>query len=257
MEPMTTEKGTIMLNEQTFDKLYAMKLIGMAEGFKEQLEQPSFRDLSFEERLGMLVERQWSWKENKRLKRLLSEAKLKLQACIEDIDYRTPRGLDKSVMMSLASCNWIRHHQNLLIAGPTGVGKTFLACAFAQKACREGFQTFYIRSPQFFYQITLARADGSYGSLMKKLSKTQLLVIDDLGLSPLTDTERRDLLEVIEDRTGSGSTLITSQLPVDKWHDHIGEPTIADAILDRLVHNAHRIQLKGGSMRKKQKLDGN
>src|SRR4030066_558748 len=157
MLPTTTMKGTIMLNEQTFDKLYAMKLIGMTEGFKEQLEQPSFRDLSFEERFGMLVERQWSWKENKRLNRLLKDAKLKLKACIEDIDYRTPRGLDKSVMMSLASCNWIRHHQNLLISGPTGVGKTFLACASAQKACREGFRTIYIRSPQFFYQIALAR----------------------------------------------------------------------------------------------------
>jgi DNA replication protein DnaC len=244
-----------MLNEQTFDKLYAMKLIGMAEGFKEQLEQPSFRDLSFEERLGMLVERQWSWKENKRLSRLLKEAKLKLQACLEDIDYKTPRGLEKSLILSLASCNWIRKHQNLLISGPTGVGKTFLACAFAQKACREGFRTFYIRSPQFFYQIALARADGSYATLIKKLSKTHLLVLDDLGLAPLTDTERRDLLEVIEDRTGSTSTLITSQLPTDRWHDHIGEPTIADAIMDRLIHNAHRIQLKGGSMRKKQKLD--
>jgi len=255
MVSITTTKGTIMLNEQSFDKLYAMKLIGMAEGFKEQLEQPSFRDLSFEERFGMLVERQWSWKENKRLNRLLKDAKLKLQACIEDIDYRTPRGLDKSVMMSLASCNWIRNHHNLLISGPTGVGKTFLACAFAQKACREGFRTFYIRFPQFFYQIALARADGSYGPLMKRLSKTHLLTIDDLGLAPLTDTERRDLLEVIEDRNGSGSTLITSQLPIEHWHDHIGDPTIADAILDRLIHNAHRIQLKGGSMRKKQKLD--
>jgi len=245
-----------MLNEQTFDKLYAMKLIGMAEGFKEQLEQSSFRDLSFEERLGMLVEHQWSWNENKRLKRLLKEAKLKLQACIEDIDYRTPRGLEKSVILGLASCNWIRHHQNLFISGPTGVGKTFLACAFAQRACREGFRTLYIRSPQFFYQIALARADGSYGTLMKRLSKTHLLVIDDLGLAPLTDTERRDLLEVIEDRSGSASTLITSQLPIEKWHDHIGDPTIADAVMDRLIHNAHRVQLKGGSMRKKQKLDG-
>ena len=244
-----------MLNEQTFDKLYAMKLIGMAEGFKEQLERSSFRDLSFEERFGMLVERHWSWKENKRLSRFLKEAKLKLQACIEDIDYRTPRGLEKPLILSLASCNWIRNHQNLLISGPTGVGKTFLSCAFAQKACREGFRTFYIRFSQFFYQITLARADGSYGTLMKRLSKTDLLVLDDLGLAPLTDTERRDLLEVIEDRTGSTSTLITSQLPVDHWHDHIGDPTIADAIMDRLIHNAHRIQLKGGSMRKKQKLD--
>lgn len=245
-----------MLNEQTFDKLYAMKLIGMAEGFKEQLEQPSFRDLSFEERFGMLVERHWNWKENKRLKRLLQEARLKLQACVEDIDYRSSRGLEKSVILSLASCNWIRNHQNVLISGPTGVGKTFLACALAQKACREGFRTFYIRSPQFFYQIALARADGSYGTLIKRLSKTHLVVIDDLGVAPLSDTERRDLLEVIEDRNGSASSLITSQLPIENWHDHIGDPTIADAIMDRLIHNAHQIQLKGESMRKKQKLDG-
>ena len=244
-----------MLNQQTFDKLYVMKLLGMAEGFKEQLEQPSFQDLSFEERFGMLVDRQWTWKENKRLKRLLQDAKLKLQACVEDIDYKSPRGIEKSVILSLVSCDWVRKHQNLLISGPTGVGKTFLACAFAQKACREGFRTFYLRFPQFFYQIALARADGSYGGLMKKLSKTHLLVLDDLGLTPMNDPERRELLELIEERHGNTSTLITSQLPVEHWHDHIGDPTIADAILDRLVHNAHRIQLKGGSMRKKQKLD--
>ena len=235
-----------MLNEQTFDKLYTLKLIGMAEGFKEQLEQPSFQDLSFDERFGMLVDRQWTWKENNRLKRLLKEAKPKLQASVEDIDYRTPRGIDKSVMMNLLSCNWIRKHQNVLISGPTGVGKTFLACALAQKACREAFRTLYLRSPQFFYQIALARADGSYGSLMKRFSKAHLLVLDDLGLAPLTDLERRDLLEVIEDRHGNTSTLITSQLPVENWHDHIGDPTIADAILDRLIHNAHRIQPESG-----------
>ena len=257
MLPTTTAKGKIMLNEQTFDKLYAMKLIGMSEGFKEQLEQPSFRDLSFEERLAILVDRQWSWKENKRLKRLLQDAKLKLQASLEDIDFRTPRGIEKSLILSLASCQWIRSHQNLLISGPTGVGKTFLACAFAKKACRESLRALYLRSSQFFYQIALSRADGSYGNLMKRLSKTHLLVLDDFGLAPLTEIERRDLLEVIEDRSSCSSTLITSQLPFDHWHDHIGDPTIADAIMDRLIHNAHRIQLKGGSMRKKQKLDGN
>jgi len=244
-----------MLNQQTLDKLYIMKLLGMADGFKEQLQQPSFQDLSFDQRFGMLVDGQWTWKENKRLKRLLKEAKLKLQASIEDIDYKTSRGIEKSVLMNLTSCNWIRNHQNLLVSGPTGVGKTFLACALAQKACREGFRTLYLRMPQFFYQIALARADGTYGNLMKKFSKTHLLVLDDLGLTSLSDTERRDLLEVIEDRHGVSSTLIASQLPVESWHDHIGDPTIADAILDRIIHSAHRIQLKGGSMRKKQKLD--
>jgi DNA replication protein DnaC len=245
-----------MLNQQTLDKLYTMNLLGMADGFKEQLQQPSFQDLSFDQRFGMLVDTQWTWKENKRLKRLLKEAKLKLQASVEDIDYKTSRGIEKSVLINLTSCNWIRNHQNLLISGPTGGGKTFLACALAQKACRDGFRTLYLRMPQFFYQIALARADGTYGNLMKKFSKTHLLVLDDLGLTSLSDTERRDLLEVIEDRHGVSSTLITSQLPVENWHDHIGDPTIADAILDRIIHSAHRIQLKGGSMRKKQKLDG-
>lgn len=245
-----------MLNEPTFDKLYALKLNGMAEGFQDQLQQPSAaQDLSFDERFALLVDRQWTWKENKRIKRLLKDAHLKLQACVEDIDYRTPRGIDKSVILSLVSCSWIRNHQNLLISGPTGAGKTFLACALAQKACREAFRTLYLRLPHFFYQIALARADGTYGSLIKRLSKTHLLVLDDFGLSPLTDSERRDLLELIEERHGTGSTLVASQLPVDHWHDHIADPTLADAILDRLIHNAHRIQLKGGSMRRKLKLD--
>ena len=246
-----------MLNEQTLDKLHILKLSGMAEAFKEQLRQPSLGSVSFEERFGMMVDRQWTWKEDCRMKRLLKEAKLKIQACVEDIDYKSPRGMDRSVMMSLNSCDWIKKHQNILLTGPTGVGKTFLACALAHKACREGYRAFYIRAPKFFYHLALSRADGSYGKLMNQLSKTNLLVLDDLGLSPMTDPERRDLLEVIEDRHGRASTIVTSQLPVEHWHENIGDPTLADAILDRLIHTAHRINLKGGSMRKKLKLDSN
>jgi len=246
-----------MLNEQTLDKLYAMKLSGMAEAFKEQLQQPSLHTLSFEERFGILVDHQWTWKEDCKMKRLLKEAKLKINASVEDIDYKSPRGIDRSVILSLSSCDWIEKYQNLILTGPTGVGKTFLACAIAHKACRQGYRTFYIRAPKFYYHLAMAKADGSYGKIMTKLNKTHLLVIDDLGLAPMIDSERRDLLEVIEDRHGHASTLITSQLPVEHWHENIGDPTIADAILDRLIHNAHRIHLKGGSMRKKLKVDLN
>jgi len=244
-----------MLNEQTFDKLYGLKLFGMAEGFKDQIQQPGLHDLSFEERFGLLVDRQWTFREDCRLQRLLKEAKLKIQACPEDLDYKSPRGIDKPVILHLLSGDWIQKQQNVIIAGPTGVGKTFLACALAQKACRQGYRVFYIRIPKLSYHLSLSKADGSYPKTMKKLLKTQLLLLDDFGLAPLSDPERRDLLEVIEDRNGSGSTLVTSQLPIENWHEYIGNPTIADAILDRLIHNAHRINLKGGSMRKKLKLD--
>jgi DNA replication protein DnaC len=244
-----------MLTEQTLDKLYAMKLSGMADAFKEQLQQPSLDNLSFEERFGLLVDRQWTWKEDRKMKRLLEDAKLKINASMEDIDYKSPRGIDRSVMMTLSSCDWIKKYQNVILTGPTGAGKTFLACALAQKACRQGYRAFYIRAPKFYYQLAMAKADGSYAKIMYKLNKTHLLVIDDLGLAPMTDSERRDLLEVIEDRNAQASTLITSQLPVEHWHENIGDPTIADAIMDRLIHNAHRIHLKGGSMRKRLKVD--
>lgn len=240
-----------MLNQQTIEKLHALKLPGMAEALKDQLPQPDIQRLSFEERFGLIVDRQWDWKENNRLQRYLKEAKLKLDACVEDIDYQTPRGIDQSVIMRLISCDWIRHHQNIIITGPTGSGKTFLACALANKACREGHRTLYIRSPKLYYELAVSRGDGSYGKMINKLARTQILLLDDLGLAPMTDSERRDLLEVIEDRHGSGSTIITSQLPIENWHEHIGDPTIADAILDRLIHSAHKINLKGGSMRKK------
>jgi len=240
-----------MLNKQTIEKLHTLKLIGMAEAFKEQSEQPDMDRLSFPERFGLIIDRQWTWQENRRMQRYLANAKLKLNACVEDIDYKSPRDIDQSVMMKLISCDWIRRHQNIIVTGPTGVGKTFVACALANKACREGYRTSYIRTPKFSYQLALSRGDGSYGKMITKLSKTHVLVIDDLGLTPMTDTERRDLLEVIEERHGHASTIVTSQLPVDHWHEQIGDPTIADAILDRLVHNAHKITLKGGSQRKK------
>jgi len=240
-----------MLNEQTLEKLYAMKLNGIAEAFAEQLQQPHMTELSFEERFGLVVDRQWIWKEDRRMKRLLRNAKLRVAACIEDIDYKTPRGMDKSVIVSLASCHWVRQAQNVIIVGPTGVGKTYLACALANRACRQGLSAYYIRAPRLFHDVALAKADGSYVKLMNKLAKTKVLIIDDLGLAPLADQQRRDLLEVIEDRQGLASTIVTSQLPVENWHDSIGDPTMADAILDRLVHNAHRITLKGTSMREK------
>jgi DNA replication protein DnaC len=240
-----------MLNEQTFEKLYVMKLAGMAEAMKDHMGRADMDGLAFEERFAMLVDAQYLFRENKRMKRLLENAKLKLSASMEDIDYRTPRGIDKSVVLSLGNCEWIRRHRNVIITGPTGVGKTYLACALAHKACREGLGAFYVRSPKLYYTLSIARADGSYARTLAKLTKVPVLILDDLGLATLTDPERRDLLEVIEDRHGSASTIITSQLPVEHWHEVIGDPTIADALLDRLVHNAHRITLKGESMRKK------
>jgi len=239
-----------MLNEQTFEKLYALKLGGMAEALKDHLRQPDMNDLSFEERFAMLVDAEHLFRENKRMKRLLQNAKLKLSASLEDIDYKAPRALDKSVMRSLGNCGWVRKHQNVIIVGPTGTGKTYLSCALAQRACREGISTYYLRTPALYRTLAMARADGSYARVLARLGRISLLVLDDLGLAALADQERRDLLEVIEDRHGAGSTIITSQLPVGHWHEVIGDPTIADALLDRLVHNAHRINLKGESMRK-------
>jgi DNA replication protein DnaC len=239
-----------MLMEQTFEKLYHMKLNGMADAFKEQLEQQNMNDLTFEERFALIVDRQWTWKEDRRMKRLLTNAKLKINGCIEDIDYKTQRGLDKSLILRLSSCDWIKNANNLIITGPTGVGKTYIACAMANRACRMGFTAFYIRIPKLFQDLAIARGDGSYPKIMKKLTKANVLVIDDLGLAPMSAQERRDLLEVVEDRHGFTSTIVAAQVPVDLRHENIRDHTIADAILDRLVHNAYKIILKGESMRK-------
>ena len=239
-----------MLNEQTLEKLYAMKLNGMADAFKDQLQQPSINDIPFEDRLALLVDLQWTWKEDRRMKRLLSNAKLKINACVEDIDYRTPRGLDKSLILKLAGCDWIRNAHNIIITGPTGVGKTYLACALGNRACRMGYPAFYIRIQKLFQDLAIAKGDGSYPKIIKKLAKAKVLIIDDLGLAPMNAQERRDLLEVVEDRHGLASTIVAAQVPIENWHENIRDPTIADAILDRLVHNAYKIKLKGESMRK-------
>ena len=239
-----------MLTHPTLDKLEALRLNGMVKALKEQWQLPA-NELSFEERLGLLVDREADLRQTRQMQSRLRKAKLRQNATLEDIDFRQPRGLDKSLVHKLADCQWIRRKQNLLLTGPTGVGKSYLACAFAHKACREGFNTLYIRIARLFNDLALAKGDGRYIKILATLAKTDLLVLDDYGLAGLTKDQRHDLLEILEDRNGLRSTLVTSQLPVEHWHEQIGDPTLADAILDRLVHNAHTIQLKGGSMRKK------
>lgn len=239
-----------MLLEPTLTQLRHLRLDGMAAALEEQQAVPDVQSLSFEDRLGLLVEREATVREDRRLTRLLRQAKLRLPASIEDLDLRSPRGLDRSYVVRLASSDWIRQHQVVLVTGPTGTGKTFLACALAQAACRQGLSCRYFRLARLLEELALARADGSYPKLMDRLQKTRLLLLDDFGLAPLGDAERRDLLEVLEDRVGRQATLVTSQLPLEHWHEAIGDATLADAILDRLVHHAHRIPLKGASMRR-------
>jgi DNA replication protein DnaC len=241
-----------MLTVPTLEKLRKLKLPGMARAFEEQYVSADFAGLSFEERLGLLVDREVTERENRQLSTRLKQARLRQQACLEDIDYREPRGLDRSLLKALANCQWIRDHLNIFITGPTGVGKSFIACALAHRACLEGFKVRYFRAPRLFQELALARGDGSYSKLMNSLAKDHLVVVDDWGLSVLNDQEQRDFLEILEDRYGIHSMIIASQLPVEHWHEVIGNPTLADAILDRLVHNAYKINLKGGSMRKKQ-----
>jgi DNA replication protein DnaC len=240
-----------MLRHPTLEKLQTLRLTGMSKAFAEQLQLPETGSLSFEERLGLLVDRELTERENRRLHSRLRQAKLRLSATLEDLDYRTPRGLDRTAITSLATCQWIADHYNVLITGATGVGKTWLACALAHTACRQGYRVQYLRLPRLWRDLAIARGDGRYAKLLAALAKLDLLVLDDFGLAPLTDDQRRDCLELLEDRHGSRATLVTSQLPVEHWHDSIGDPTLADAILDRLVHNAYKIPLKGDSMRKR------
>lgn len=241
-----------MLTQQTLEKLYTMKLNGMAEAFRQQQEDTDIADLCFEERFGLLVDQQWTWKENRALSRRLAQARFTLSAAVEDIDFRHSRGLDRQLIRSLtAESRWVRQHHNLFLLGPTGIGKSYLACALAHKACRDGYSALYTRASQLFRDLAIARADGSLPRRLLRLSRLDVLIVDDWAMAPLNELERRDFLEICDDRYQRRSTILTSQLPVSKWHAQIGDPTLADSILDRLVHDAHRIELDGESLRKK------
>ena len=240
-----------MNHQHTLQQLHSLRLTGMADALSQQLDQPTtYEELGFFERLSLLVNSESTCRDNRKIVRLLRQAKLRLNAHPADIDYRARRGLHKDTLAQLLQLDWIRHHRNLLIEGATGTGKTFLACALGQTACEHGLSVRYFRASRLFEMLTVAHGDGSFGKLLAQLAKTELLIIDDWGLDILTQQQSNDLLEVIEDRHGRGATLITSQLPSTHWHEAIGEPTLADAILDRLLHNATKLQLKGESMRK-------
>lgn len=240
-----------MLSHPTIEKMRALRLYGMAKAFEEQRSQPGMQELDFEERLGLLVDREQTEQENRRLQTRLRKAKLSQSACWEDVDWRSRRGLDKSLLTTLASCEWIRSRLNVILTGPTGVGKSYLACALGQKACREGYSVEYHRVPRLFPELSLGKGDGRYGTVLRRLARTDLVILDDWGLYPFTEESRRDLLEILEDRCGKRSTLVTGQLPIEQWHQAIGDPTLADAILDRIVHDAYKINLQGESMRKR------
>jgi DNA replication protein DnaC len=240
-----------MLTQQTVSQLKALKLDGMARAFEEQLGLTASSSLSFEERFGIVVDRELAWRDTRRLERLLKAAKLKNpQACVEDIEYRQSRGIDQRMIATLAGCDWVRHAQNLILTGPTGAGKTWIACAFGQQACRQGFSVFYVRVGRLFEELKIAHGDGSFSRRLAQLAKADVLLLDDWGLQDLDQGARNDLLEVLDDRVGTRSTVITSQLPLEHWHAWLQDPTLADAILDRLVHQAHKLPLKGESMRK-------
>jgi DNA replication protein DnaC len=245
-----------MSRENTLQQLRHLKLTGMTQAFTEQIEQPPMQDLSFDERLALLVDREVLARGNRRVQNLLRSAKLRQQACVENLDYQHSRNLNKSQFVSLVTCDFIRQHHNLIITGPTGCGKSYLACVIGHQACRQGLSVKYIRLPRFLEELTIAHADGSYGKLLTQILKVDLIVFDDFGLEPaLNPEQRRAIFNIIEDRHQLKSTIITSQLPVKHWHDYIGEPTTADAILDRLLEKTHRIELNGPSMRKNKMLD--
>lgn len=243
-----------MLTEQTLTRLRALKLDGMARAFEEQLAQPASTKLSFEERTAFLVDREFAWRDTRRVERLLKLARLKYpQACLEGLEVKHYRGLDASLLASLANCDWIRAGQATLITGSTGLGKTWLACALANQACRQGFSVLYFRFPRLLEELRIAHGDGSFGRRLQSLARADVLLIDDWAIAPTTQSERNDLLEVLDDRT-TRSTIITSQLPVERWHEYFNDPTLADAILDRLIHHSHRIALKAGGHSLRQEL---
>lgn len=239
-----------MLTHPTTEKMYALRLLGMAKALEEQRGVSDIDAMSFEDRLGLLIDREVTDRESRRLTIRLRKAKLRQDACVEDIDFRADRGLDKGLVLSMAGCDWIKQHEHIIITGPTGVGKSFIACALAHKACLNGHTAYYTRISRLFADLAITKGDGQYSRIMAHIARTDVLVLDDWGLSPLTDEQRKDLLEIMEDRYQRRSLIITSQLPVDHWHEVIGNPTLADAILDRIIHNAHVIKMKGGSMRK-------
>ena len=241
-----------MLYHQTVDQLRALRLEGLVQALEEQRHQPDILALDFEERLALLVQRQWLWRENRGLATRLKTAQFKISACLEDLDYRPSRGLKRAQIEQLRASHWVQEHRHCLITGSTGSGKTYLACALGLQACRDGHRTLYFYAPKFFRALESARADGSLFPWLKKLARAPLLIVDDLGIGSVPGKLYREFLEVLDDRQGQGATLITSQFPVAQWHEIIADPTVADAILDRLVHNAYRLELKGESLRKTQ-----
>ena len=239
-----------MLQEQTLATMERMRLFGMAQGLSARMGDPKHGELSHAEFVGLLVQDEKDWRDNARLKRLLKSARLRQPACLEDVDHRHPRGLNKQVLLELANAHWVEGGRNVLLSGPTGVGKSYIACALGNLAARSGHTVLYVRAPRMFELLALARADGSHLKALGRLAKVQVLIIDDFLLTPLADAERKDFLEIVEDRYASTATVITSQFPLKEWHQAIGDPTLADAICDRLLHNAFRIELKGESIRK-------